>query len=122
MHREFLDEQRAHPPLLEVAVVHPRIRADDLVRELAVAGELLLAALPQLEHELLDPFVLVHLEEALLQPWALVLHRLAVHVAEHHVEEFPDAIEVATVHAADAELVRIFPRVLLRRELALGHV
>src|SRR5207342_222167 len=90
--------------------------------ELAVPDELVLAALLHLEQQLLDPVLLVDFEEVLLQPRALVLDRLAVDVAEDHLQKFPDPVEVPPVDAAHPQLaLRRARRGLPGREIAFGH-
>ncbi|MFT3775335.1 MAG: hypothetical protein QM820_59055 [Minicystis sp.] len=69
---------------------------------LGVADDLGLAPVLHLEEELLHALLLVDLEEALLRARALVLHRLAVHVAEDQLEELPGPVEIAPVDAAHA--------------------
>src|SRR6516165_1095509 len=104
MHGEFLYEQGAHAAPLEIALVHPVIRADDLVRKFCVSDQLVFGALLHLEKELLDPFLFIDLEEVFLQAWALVLDGFAEYVAKDELEELPDSIKVAPMDAPHSQL------------------
>src|SRR4029079_10882057 len=83
--RELLHEERPHVARLEEARIDPVIRSGDLERALCIADDLAVDG----EHELLDPVVVVLLEEALLAARALVLERLPIHAAEYELEELP---------------------------------
>ena len=95
MHRQLIDEHRAHVALLEVARVDPVVRAGHLVGAFGVGHDVPV----DLEEQLLHALFLVDLLEAMLGARPLVLDGLAVDVAEADLQELPDAVDVAAVDA-----------------------
>src|SRR5262249_36801747 len=92
-------EHRAHLARFEVARVDPIVRAGDLEGALGVGDDLV----ADLKEELLDAFVLVDLDEALLGARTLVLDGLAIDAAEGELQELPGPIQVAAMDAPDAQ-------------------
>src|SRR5262249_34512201 len=99
---ELLDEQRPHPALLEVAHVDPAVVAAGVRRALGVADDLI----AHLEEELVDVLLAVSLDEPPLGERTLVLHGLAIDVAEAELQELPGPVQVAPVDTAHAHLER----------------
>src|SRR5262249_20720731 len=108
-----------HVAALEVALVHPVVGAGDLERALRVADDDVLLGDLRFEEELLDALFVVDLEEALLRARALVLHGVAVPVAEADLEELAHAMQIAPMDPTDSDLARRAHRE--RRRLGLGH-
>ena len=95
MDGQFLDEQRAHFMITEVALVEPVVAPRDFVGTFRVADNSLRPGLIRDEKKLLGSFIIVDFEETVLGAWPLILHSPSIDFAEDKFQKLPGTIEIA---------------------------